>query len=115
MASFDQTKYEANNGDIYAIKLSFIDAAAAGSPPTGAVTQPHRVKVSKTNREVGIRPRGVRLVRQIAAGANDFLYKYKFLPVLTAAQWGTGGFAIDQTITLDTVEWTVKALVPEDY
>lgn len=111
---FTNAKYELNSGDVAAIRLSDADLGSAGSAPTGSQNLPFFVKVSKTNREFGVRPRGVRLVRSVGTPPNDFK-KTKFLPVLTASAWGGTGFDIGDTITISTVEWKVAAKIDEDY
>lgn len=108
------TKYEADNGDIHGIILSPDFSAQAGTPPTGDVSSPIKAKVSKSNREFGIRPRGCRLSRIIGT-APDTFKKYAFLPVLTPAAFATAAFAIGATITIDGTDWTIAAKVGEDY
>lgn len=108
------TKYEADSGDIHGILLHPDKAAVAGSPPTGDVSSPIKAKISKTNKEYGIRPRGVRLARIIGT-APDTFKKYAFLPVLTSAAMGTPAFAIGATITIGGVAWIVVSHEGEDY
>lgn len=112
--AFVQTKYEANNGEIYGIRLETLTAGAAGGAPAGAVTQPQNVQVSKGNREFGIRPRGVRLKRN-AGTALVPSYRYKFLPVLTIAGAALAGFQKGATIQIGGTDWDVTAIIPEDY
>lgn len=111
---FTNTKYELNSGDIAAIRVSDADLGSVGSVPSGAQNLPFFVKVSKTNREFGVRPRGVRLSRSVGTPPNDFK-KFKFLPVLTASAWAGTGFDIGDTITIGTTDWIVAAKVAEDY
>lgn len=108
------TRYLADSEDIHPIRLSDDKLAQAGTPPTGVAGSPIFVKISKTNREFGIRPRGVRLVRTVGTAPNTFK-KYSFLPVLTPTAFAGTGFAPGSAITIGTVAWTVAARVPEDY
>lgn len=114
MPARTRTKYEADEGDIYGITLSPDYAAKAGTAPTGAVTSPIKAKVSKGNREYGIRPRGVTLARTIGTAPDTFT-KTTFLPVLTPAAFATSAFAIDAKITIGSTEWTVVSKRGEDY
>lgn len=109
-----QTKYEADNGGIYTILLSPDYAAQAGTPPTGVVTSALKVKVSKGNKEFGLRPRGVKLARTVGT-APDTFKKYSFLPVLTPAEFITSAYALGTEITIGGVVWIVVGIQPEDY
>lgn len=109
-----KTKYEANSGEVHQVVMDANRIAVAGAPPTGAVTSSIRAKVSKSNREYGIRPRGVRLGREIAAEDETFI-KYSFLPVLTPAAFATAAFALSATITYGGFTWEVVARVSEDF
>lgn len=108
--AFVSTRYQADNGDIHPIRLSLETAAAAGAAPTGDITSPIRAKVSKTNREFGLRPRGLVLSRDVGT-APDIVKRYKFLPILTATAFQNppGGY------TINGVAWEVVGKEPEDY
>lgn len=108
------SKYEADGGAIHGIILEPDRLAAAGAPPTGGVTSNIKVKISKGNKEFGIRPRGVRLARLVGT-APDTFRKYSFLPVLTATAFNGTGFALGSTVTISTVDWEVVAKISEDY
>lgn len=112
--AFTTTKYESDDGVIHPIRLSSDRVASAGTAPTEPVSSNAYAKISKSNREFGIRPRGVRLVRTLGTAPNTFK-KYSFLPVLTAETWDGAEFDPGATITINTVAWTVAARVPEDY
>ena len=107
-------KYQADSSEIHGLILDPNRAAQAGTEPTGDVSSNIKVKVSKGNKEYGIRPRGVRLAR-IVGTAPDTFRKYSFLPVLTATAFASATYAVGATITIDGVEWEVAAKVPEDY
>lgn len=114
MANRVRTKYQADSDSIHPISLTSDYAAAAGAAPGGAIDSDIKVKVSKTNREHGIRPRGVRLYRTIGAPPNAFT-RYGFLPVLTETAWSGAGFAPETEITIGANTWKVLARQPEDY
>jgi hypothetical protein len=89
-------------------------AAAAGTPPSGEVTQNVKIKVTKSSREFGIKPRGVALSRTLGTAPDTFT-KQAFLPVLTPAAFATPAFAIGSSITIGGVVWTVVGRRAEDF
>lgn len=108
MADFEIYTYTSNAGDTFRIRLDE-DTATAGGFTAGAAdaTRPF-VKVSKSNREFGIRPRGVRLSRE-----DGNAIRYRFLPCATAAQQAS--VAAGGSVTIGGVSWTnVISVVPED-
>lgn len=114
MATKTNAKYEANDGDIHQLLMEPERFAAAGTPPTGEINNKIKAKTSKTNREHGLRPRGVTLARVVGT-APDTFRKYSFLPVLTLTAWGSAAFAVGATITIGSISWEVVGQVPEDY
>lgn len=108
------SKYEADNGTVHRIRISADRLAKAGTVPAGAIDSPISVKISKSNRETGLRPRGVRLTRPLNPTATDKIY-YSFLPVLTAAGLEAAAFSIGATIQIGSTDWKVLAKVNEDY
>lgn len=114
MVAKTTTKYEADSGLIHALILDPARFAQAGAPPTANIDSNIKAKVSKSNREFGIRPRGVRLAR-IVGVAPDTFRKYAFLPVLTPTAYNGTGFTVGSTVTIDGTAWEVVAKVPEDY
>ena len=114
MPVLTDTKYEGNDAQIYKISLTPDYAAAAGTAPTGTITSNIRPKITKGDREFGVRPRGVRLVRTIGT-APDTFKKYAFLPVLTASEWASATYAPGVTVTIGTIDYTVASRINEDY
>lgn len=112
--AFTTTKYESDDGIIHPIRIATDRVAAAGTAPTGAVSSNAYAKISKTNREFGIRPRGVRLVRTLGTAPLTFK-RYSFVPVLTAEAFDTDAFDPGAQVTVDGVAWTVAGRVPEDF
>lgn len=114
MATKSLGKYESDNETIHGILLEPSRLAKAGTPPSGEIDSPIKVKISKSNKEFGLRPRGVRLSQTLGTAPNTFK-KYAFLPVLTVTAFNSSTFALGATIEIDSVNWTVVAKVPEDY
>lgn len=114
MPALSTVKYEGNDGTVYSLKLTAEFAVAAGTEPTGGVSSDIKPKVSKSNREHGIRPRGVRLVRTVGT-APDTFKKYAFLPVLTAVEWNSGAYSPGAAINVGTTPYTVSSRVDEDF
>lgn len=114
MANYVKSKYEDDKGVIHPIRLSADSAAQAGAEPAGAVTSNIPAKVSKGNREFGLRPRGVRLYRSVGTAPNLF-NKYKFLPLRSQADAADAEYAQEATIAIGGISWKVAAFVAEDY
>ena len=112
--AFTNTRYEADNGDIHPIRIDSTRVAAAGAAPTGAITSSVKVKISKTGREYGIRPRGLRLTRTLGT-APDTFKRSTFLPILSEAVFNAQATGDDQTKEIGGVTWTVAGKVPEDF
>jgi hypothetical protein len=106
------SKYETNLTEVRPIKLSPAHLAVAGTPPSGAVDNPEGVKVTRNKRAIGLRPRGVRLARQVGTVPNQG-NRYAFLPVLTNSAWSQPEFAVGATITIGGNQWTVIESVQE--
>jgi len=109
-----RTRYEANSGDIHQIYMSAPRISAAGAAPAGSVSNDIIVKVSKKNREYGLRPRGVILTRTVGTAPNAF-NKRTFLPVLTPTAYASSAFAPEAVVTINTVAWTVLRRQDEDF
>lgn len=108
------TKYESSEGSIHQIRMDSARIAVAGAAPSGAVNSPIKVKISKSNREFGIRPRGVQLRRPVNPGADDKIFR-SFLPVLTETAFNSNTFALDAQVTIGGVAWKIIGKVQEDY
>lgn len=109
-----KTKYEADSGAIHTITMSADRIAVAGTPPAGDVDSDIRVKISKTDREFGIKPRGVSLARTVGT-APDTATKYSFLPVLSQADFTGSGFSLGTSITYGGFTWEIVARFGEDF
>lgn len=108
------SRYQADNNDIHPIRMSPTRLAVAGAPPAGATTSDINVKVSKSNREYGIRPRGVVLSRPVNPGPDDKIYR-AFLPVLTPAAFSSATFAKGANLVIGGVTWVIISKQNEDY
>lgn len=109
-----EVKYEGNNGTVYQLQLSPDFAIAAGTEPAGGVGSDVKPKITKSEREFGIRPRGVRLVRTVGT-APDTFRKYAFLPVLTPVEWASGAYSRGAAVNVGTTAYTVSSRIDEDF
>lgn len=112
MAKTVQTTYAADGGAVFKIRIGQDTYTALTTKSGGTVTQNSYVKISKTNREFGLRPRLAVLSRQVGTGA-DAVVKYKRVPALTADDFA-GQLKIGGTITIGTTVWTVTDNLAED-
>lgn len=112
-----KSKYQADNDIIHPIRLGKAALAVANNTaPEGAVTSPIPAKVSKTNRQIGLRPRFVRLSRETAvAGEERKLITYVNLPILTKAAFSAPAFADQSAVTYAGKEYKVIQREAEDY
>lgn len=108
------SKYQSNADTVHPIRLATATLAAAGNPPAGAVTSPIYAKVSKSNREFGIRPRMVILARPLAPGPDDKI-RYKRLPVLTEAAFDSAAFSLGSNVSVGATQWKIISRLSEDY
>jgi hypothetical protein len=106
--------YTADDGEIHPIRLSSTTATFGGFTADGAATSSIFAKVSKGNREFGLRPRGVRLVRNVGTPEvpNN---RYKFLPVATETLYDGAVYNPNQEVTIDGAVYRVLNRQPEDY
>ena len=109
-----KSKYQADGGDIHPIRLSQASLDAAGAPPGGAVDNQIIAKVSKGNREFGLRPRGVNLTREVGSAPN-IIIRRKFLPVLTETAYDSATFAVGAVVAVGGTDWEVATKEPEDF
>ena len=114
MAAFVDTLYESDAGVKHPIRLTPAYAAVAGSPPALPATSDINAKVTKSNREFGIRPRRVRLARTVGT-APDTFRRYATLAVLTLTDFNSATFAKGATITIDGIDYEIVAKQGEDF
>jgi len=114
-----RTKYEADAGTIHVLRMSAGRIAAAGNaPPAAEINSPIKAKISKSNKEFGLKPRGIRLNRTLTAGSGANIVtsvRYAFLPILTKAIFDGATLAAETTITIGSIVWTIGERVAEDY
>lgn len=109
-----KAKYESDLGSIHLIRLRDVTVGVGGAEPTGAIDSPIIVKVSKSKREVGIRPRGVTIGLEVGTAPNTFV-RYAFIPILTTAAYTGANFQLGSPITYKGGTWEVVSRSPEDY
>lgn len=114
MANYVRSKYESDGATVHPIRLSADTAVQAGTEPAGVVTSFIPAKVSKGNREFGLRPRGVKLYRTAGTAPNTFT-KYKFLPLRSIVDYEAAAYSPESTIAVGGITWKVAARVAEDY
>ena len=112
-------KYESDKGSIHQISLSSEKAAVANNTePAGSVDSNIKPKISKSNREYGLRPRGVRLVKELTATQGNVTVTknvYAFLPILKPDTLTGANFTEGKDVTYKGDTWKVLAQVQEDY
>jgi hypothetical protein len=113
MAKYLNTLYEADNGDVYPIRIKTETLAGTIDSPPTAATRSENVSVSQSKKRYGIHARGWQCYRTIAAGANDNLIRYRFIPCLVANDWKDPSRLEGDTITIGGVVWTILRHVPE--
>ncbi len=106
MPAIQRVKYATDSGSIFNVLLDESDGidTLIGAPPTGDYTENMTVRVSKNNKEVGIKPRQVLLSRTI--GSPDTVTnclvqgadRYKRVPIPTIERWDEIELQADFTI-----------------
>lgn len=112
MPAMVHTRYLADSGAIHPIRLRYNTAAIVGADaPGSSVTSSIQVKVSKSKRQFGLRPRGIQIGRSLVSGDITQI-EYAFLPVLTPA--ALNGYKKEDTISYNGATWRVVSIVPEN-
>lgn len=114
MAALIRTKYEADSGLIHPLKLTPDYAAAAGTEPAGDPNSRIKAHISKSNRQHGLRPRGVTLARTVGTAPDTFV-KYTFLPLRSQADATSAAYNTGASVTVAGSTWEVVGYSPEDY
>lgn len=104
------TKYESDTGEIHPIIIDDATTTAVGTPPAGAVTNNIKAKVSRSKREFGLRPRGLRLGRRLGTAPDTFI-KYAFCPILTPTAFAA--IAVDDDLLYRGANYKVIAKIGE--
>ncbi len=113
-----RSKYQADSNTVHPIRLKAAPIALQGDVSGLTVNSDVKVKISKTNREFGIRPRGVTLYREISAtegGTTVTVVKYTFMPVLTQAAYNAATLNPESSVTYLGNTWKVLERKKEDY
>ena len=113
-----RTKYEDEKGLIHIINMSQkkIDVLS-NVAPAAAVNSPIIVKVSKSNRAYGIRPREAILYKSVnlAAPAVGTKVLTTHIPLLQKATATNAAWAVDSDVDYDGDTWKVRSIAVEDY
>lgn len=113
MPAFVSTKYESDSGLIHPLRLTPEYAAVAGTEPTAAANSDISAQISKNGRAYGIKPRGVTCARTIGTAPDTFV-KYTFVPLRSIDNYNSPTYAKGETITIDSVVWTIVSKIPEN-
>lgn len=119
MPAIQRLKYETNAGSIFNVLLddsTGVDAVI-GTAPTTEYTENMTIRVSKNNKEVGIRPRQVLMTRAIGTAdtvTNCLVQdgtRYKRLPIPTQSRWDQ--IELNAKFTIAGTEYTVAKKINE--
>lgn len=111
--AFRKYKYTADNGLVHPIRLSDKVAAAqlpTAASPGGPYDSLISADVQNSNREIGLRPRKVRLSRRAGTAPNEKVY-YNTMPVCVPA--GVAALVAAGTVNIGGVTWNVDGAVAE--
>lgn len=109
------TRYEGDNGQIHPIRVSPQTFAVSGGPPAGATTSRIKAKMSKTNREHGLRPRHIIIAKNVGTEV-DPVQKYARIPILTLDTFNSAPYSEGAPFTYNlTADWTIVSKESEDY
>lgn len=113
MPAMVNLKYEDETGRIHPMRVRQQVADALTTPaPVAEINDRLRVKVSRSNKEFGIRPRGLRLSLTVGNPPNTFV-KYAFIPVLGLGDLGDPGNAVGQPVIYNGTQWRISSHVAE--
>ena len=119
MPGIQRVKYQTANDSIFNVLLddnTGVDALI-GTPPAGEYTENMTIRVSKNNKEVGIRPRQVLLTREIGGNTDDAnclvmtATRYKRVPIPTESRWDA--IALNAKFTIGGTEYSVAKKINE--
>jgi hypothetical protein len=104
--------YETDDGPLHPIRISAAKLALAGTVPTGG-TFPPFVKISKSTRSFGIKPRYALATTPNGATVGPTVAYERFI-CLSVSAFGTAPFAVNSTFTYKGKTYTVVKLIKED-
>lgn len=115
MPAYTRTKYQADSGFVHAIRINPITVTLAGAAPVDPVDSEVRVKISKGNREFGIRPRRIKIGKTFGVAPNTFV-RTAYIAVLTPATFAAATHQLNAVVTYKgDADWQVISRDPEDY
>ena len=86
----------------------------AGGEATGAVDSSIQAKVSKTNKELGLRPRMI-VIAKTYGTAPDTFQRYARIPILTLATWNSDPYQVGSPFSYRaSAGWTIINRLEED-
>lgn len=109
---FQTVGYQSDSGEIYKMRIDENSVSAAGGS-AGAPTSSMFVKITKSDREFGLRPRFVTLSETFTTTGGRSFKEYRRLPMTTLAAWNA--VAEDSTLTVGGKQYDVVGKEKEDY
>lgn len=119
MARLKRVKYQTDKGSVFNLIVQDspdIDTFIAPQV-TAALTENFTVRVSKNEREVGIKPRYILLGREVGAGTADANclvqtgLRYKAVAIPTLTRWDA--IVEDSTISINGQDYKVRKKIAE--
>lgn len=114
MTEYFSAKYQADSGLIHPIRLSVGSFYGGGPEPEDDVNSFVPAIVTKTSRQFGLKPRGVRLYRRVTVGGRVRVVYY-FLPLLTRKYFDAEWMGPEIGWQFDGYDWKVRSVIPESY
>ena len=113
MPAFARSVYYADNGSIHPIRLSqeALDAQPVAPTPS-KYTNRISAKISRGKYEMGLKPRGLNLVRKEISGEVIQTFR-KFFPILDNEIWESAKTYTNIDVGLD--EWDVASISEESH
>lgn len=109
--AFQDNFYQLSDGGVCLYRVSDEEAAAVDAA-TGPATLNFHAYSSGSRKRFGIHTRGVTLSRTVGTAPNQFS-KSTFLSIPTTDEYDA--LSISDTISINSVAWTVKSKVPEKF
>lgn len=110
--AFQTIGYQSDDGEVYNLRVSSDTVTAAGGS-AGATTSDMFVKVTKSDREFGMRPRYANLSETFTTAGGRTFKTYKRLPLTTLAAYNA--LSKGDTVTIGSISYEVAGKEPEDY
>lgn len=104
--------YTDNDGDTHFCRVGTKAFAAGGFTTGSSPSSKIPAKVSKNNKEFGLRPRMLAISRPANPGPTEKVYRQR-IPIATQSLWNAS--TVGSTIGYGGETWVVDDQIPEDY